>query len=166
MTRLYSVFLLCCLAQFLLNGCGIATRNNIELANNMLKEQQNEHGEAIRVALPVRVNYSISRKAQIDKDLLIEFEFITEKAVPIVSFAVKTSDGLDLIRHNIRDRYDGLKAREVIKTNVLVVPRSEAKFYVNLYVITEIGEEKLARLIKIPIAVGDYSLSDNPTPRQ
>jgi len=157
-------------AAWVLNGCGLFAfydddTNVVELAKNILKEQQNEHGEQIRVTMPLRVNYTISRKAEIDKDLLIEFEFVTEKALPIVRFAVKTTDGLDLVKHNIESRYDALKAREVIKSRVIVTPLHENKFYLDLFVITEIGEEKLARLIRIPIAVGDYSLSDHPKGR-
>ena len=140
--------------------------NVIELANNMLSEQQNEHGEQKRVALPVRVNYSISRKAQIDKKLRIEFEIITEKALPILRFAVKTSDGLELDDHDIDPLYQSLTARQVIKAEATVVPLEENKFYLDLYVISEIGEEKLARLIKIPIAVGDYSLNNDPPARE
>ena len=139
--------------------------NVVELATNILKQQQNEHGEPIKVAMPVRINYSISRKAQIDKDLLIEFEIITEKALPILRFAVKTSEGLELDEHTIEPLYQSLKAREVIKAEATVVPLLENKFYLDLYVVTEIGEEKLAKLIKIPIAVGDYSLNNEPPAR-
>jgi len=139
--------------------------NVIELANNLLKEQQNEHGEQLRVAMPVRVNYSISRKAQIDKDLVIEFEIITEKAVPILRIGLRTSDGLELDDHNFDPLYQALNARQVIKTEATVIPLSENKFYLDLFVISEIGEEKFARLIKIPIAVGDYSLNNDPPAR-
>ncbi len=154
------------LPLFMLSGCswfglGGDETNVVELANNLLKEQQDEHGVQVRVAMPVRVNYSISRKAQIDKDLLIEFEIITEKALPILRFALTTSEGLELDDHDFDPLYESLAARQVIKTEVTVIPLLENKFYLNLYVISEIGEEKLARLIKIPIAVGDYSLNND-----
>ena len=164
---IYKNFLLALvLPVFMLSGCswlglGEDETNVRELANNLLKEQQDEHGVQVRVPMPVRVNYSVSRKAQIDKKLLIEFEIITEKALPILRFALKASDGLELDDHDFDPLYESLSARQVIKTEATVIPLSENKFYLNLYVISEIGEEKLARLIKIPIAVGDYSLKND-----
>ncbi len=156
---------------FMLSGCSWFGLNDdetnvIELANNMLKEQQNEHGEQIRVDMPVRINYSITRKAQIDKRMQIEFEIITEKALPILRFALKTTEGLELDGHNISPLYESLTARQVIKTEASVIPLVEDKFYLELYVISEIGEEKLAQLIRVPVAVGDYSLNNDPPARE
>ena len=170
MTIYRNTLLAVVVALFMVPGCSWFGSNEeessvIELANNLLKEQQDEHGVQVRVAMPVRVNYSISRKAQIDKELLIEFEIITEKALPILRFALKTSEGLELDDHDFDPLYESLAARQVIKTEATVIPLLENKFYLNLYVISEIGEEKLARLIKIPIAVGDYSLNNDPPAR-
>jgi len=159
------------LPMFILSGCswfGINEdeTNVIELANNLLSQQQDEHGEQKKVAMPVRINYSITRKAQIDKDLIIEFEIITEKALPILRIALKTTDGLELDGHNLEPLYQSLTARQVIKAEATVIPLLENKFYLDLYVITEIGEERLANVIKIPIAVGDYSLNNDPPARE
>ena len=156
-----------------LSGCGVFSWfeseddvNTLNLAKELLKSQLDEHGEPKNVKLPVRVHYTTTHKPMIDKELLVEFEFITEEALPVLRFAATTSDGLELVDNDIEPVYKTLVARQVIKTDMTVIPTTENKFYINLFVITEIGEDKRAKHIKIPIAVGDYSLSDNPPPRQ
>jgi len=153
-----------------LAGCGIFSFdddnvNALEFAKELLKGQLNEQGVQKKIDLPIRVNYSITRKPMIDEELLVEFEIITEQAIPIVRFAVVTDEGLDLVSNNFEAYYKGLKTRQIIKHRIKVIPTSENKFYISLYVITEIGDDKRARLIKIPVAIGDYSLSDDPAPR-
>jgi hypothetical protein len=161
------------LIMFNLSGCGMLSIfssedevNTLNLAKSLLKEQVDEHGEPREVKMPVRVHYTTTRKPMIDHEMLIEFEFITEEALPVLRFAVTTSDGLELVDNDIDPLYSKLSARQVIKSEIEVKPTSENKFYVNLFIVTEIGEDKRARHMKIPIAIGDYSLSDNPTPRQ
>jgi hypothetical protein len=147
-----------------LSACGIFSFsddddvNALNLAKELLKGQLDEHGEPKKVELPVRINYAISHKPMIDRNMVVEFEIITEQALPILRFAVTTSDGLELVDNEIEPLYRALKAREVIKSEVEVKPTAENEYYINVYVVTEIGEDKRAKLMKIPIAIGDYSL--------
>ena len=155
-----------------ISGCSIFSfssdddTNVLNLAKSLLKDQTDEHGEPKKVKLPVRVHYTFTRKPMIDEELLVEFEFITEEALPVLRFAVTTTDGLELTDNDIEPLYSKLSARQVIKSNIEVKPTSESKFYVNLFVVTEVGEDKRAKHIKIPIPIGDYFLSDDPPPRQ
>lgn len=155
-----------------LTGCGIFSFspeddvNVLNTAKSLLKDQTDEHGEPKKIKLPVRVHYTFTRKPMIDEELLVEFEFITEEALPILRFAVTTTDGLELTDNDIEPFYTKLSARQVIKENIEVKPTSESKFYINLFVVTEIGEDKRAKHIKIPVPIGDYFLSDDPPPRQ
>lgn len=157
----------------LLSGCGILSwfdededSDVVVLAKSLLKDQTDEHGEAKNIKLPIRVHYTTTHKPMIDNSMVVEFEFITEEALPILRLAVTTSDGLELVGSNIGSLYKSLTARQVIKREIAVLPTSENKFYINLFIVTEVGEDKRAKHVKIPIAVGDYSLSDNPPPRQ
>jgi len=151
----------------MLSWFGSDSDESVELlAKSLLKDQTDEHGEAKKIELPVRVHYTTTRKPMIDKKQVVEFEFITEEALPILRVAVTTSDGLELTDNNIEPLYETLVARQVIKSDIEVKPTSENKFYINLYVVTEVGEDKRAKHIKIPIAIGDYSLNDDPPPRQ
>ena len=159
------------LALVMLGGCSLFSFSDDDVnvlvtAKELLKGQLDEQGEQKKIKIPLRVNYSITHKAMIDRDMTIEFEFLTEQALPILRFAVTTDDGLELVSNNIDELYRGLKTREVLKRRVIVRPTRENKFYLSLYIVTEIGDDKRAKLIRIPIAVGDYSLSDNPTPQQ
>ena len=155
-----------------LAGCGIFSFSSDDdvdvliVARSLLKDQTDEHGDPKKVTLPVRVNYTFTRKPMIDEELLVEFEFITKEALPILRFAVTTTDGLELVSNNIDEKYQALKTRQVIKSKIKVIPTSEKRLYVNLFVVTEVGEDKKARQIKIPVPIGDYFLSDNPPPRQ
>ena len=98
----------------------------------------------------------------VDQDLVVEFEFISKQALPVLRLAVTTTEGLELISSNIRERYEDIPVRQVIKRKVIVVPSTEDKFYLDLYVVTEIEEDKRAKHIRIPIAVGSYSLNNDP----
>ena len=69
-------------------------------------------------------------------------------------------------RDGKRERYLDLQARQSFTKTVIVEPTAENEFYLNMYVVSEIGDEKLARLIKIPIAIGDYALKKVQGPEQ
>ena len=161
------------LSTFLVSSCGILSwfesdddTNTVNLAKELLKSQLDEHGEPRNIKLPVRVHYTTTRKPMIDEELTVEFELITEEALPIMRTDVTTSDGLELVASNMRRTYKALTARQVIKRELVVLPTSENKFYINLFIVTEVGEDKRAKHVKIPIAIGDYSLMDDPPPRQ
>lgn len=153
------------LALFGLTACGLFSEEDLDVvavAKQLLQEQRDSRGEPVKVDLPVRVNYTVSRKAMVDQELEVLFEFITERPIPVLRMGVTTSEGLELAGSNLRERYQDLKIREVITRRVLVVPTTENQFYLNLYLITEVGEDKRARLLAIPIAVGEYSLNSRP----
>lgn len=143
-----------------LGACGILSEedeNVLDIARQLLQEQKNEYGEAMKVDLPIRVNYSIYQKPIVGHDLSIELEFIAERKIPILRIGLGTTDGLELITY-VKERYLDVAARQIIKKEVIVVPTEENLFYLNLFVVTEIGEDRRAKHIKIPIALGEYSL--------
>lgn len=151
-----------------LGGCGLFVEADTDVitdAKQLLEEQKDTNGDPIKVKLPVRLNYSISEKQMIDQNLVIDFELLTEQPIPVLRIDLEVSDGLQLVRHNFRERFVNLGIRQVINRKVVVRPLLENKFYLNVYLITEIGEDKKARLLRIPIGVGDYSLTDNPQAR-
>lgn len=160
----HNLIALCLLAM---TGCGIFSYGGddidaLQFAKELLKGQLDDQGIAKKIDLPIRVHYSITEKPMIDQELLVEFEMMTEQAIPVVRFAIETDEGLELTSNNFDEYYKGLKTRAIIKHRIKVTPKSENKFYVKLYVVTEVGEDKRAKVIKIPIAIGDYSLEDKP----
>ena len=153
-----------------LSGCSLFSfgsddTNVLEHAKDLLKGQLDEQGVPRKVDLPIRTHYTIAKKPMIDEELQVDFEFMTEQAIPVVRFALTTDEGLELVSSDFEEYYKGLKVRQIIKHSISVLPKNENKFYINLYVVTEIGDDKKAKEIKIPIAIGDYSLKDNPEPR-
>jgi hypothetical protein len=149
-------------------GCSLFSEEDVSVitdARQLLEEQKDANGDPIDVKLPVRLNYAISKKAMIDRDLEIEFEILTEQPLPVLRVGLLPSDGLELVDTDFREKFVDLKIREVINRQATVKPTSENKFYLDVYLITEIGEDKKAKLFRIPIGVGDYSLTDNPEPR-
>jgi hypothetical protein len=151
----------------LLGGCGLLQHEEdqdvLKIAQNLLAAQKDQYGDPLPVHLPIRVNYTVSRKPQINRELEIDFQFIAEKAIPVLRLGMTTSDGLELDSSDVRERYLDLKPRQSFSKRVFVTPTAENEFYLNLFVVTESGDEKLAQLIKIPIAIGDYALK-KPTP--
>jgi hypothetical protein len=148
-------------ATILLSGCGILFTSDdetvMEVANNLLEAQKDQYGDKMKVDMPIRVNYSIHRKPVINKELEVEFEFLPERDIPVLRAATSSSDGLEIVDGEMSDQYQDIKARQYFKRYVTVVPKEEELYYLNLYIVTEIGEDKRAQHIKIPIALGEHS---------
>lgn len=155
LTVLY-VFLL------LLSGCSLLhsehDKDVVIVARQLLVAQRDKYGDPIPVKLPLEVNYTISHKPEIRRDMHIKFQFIALSAIPVLRIGFTTSDGLDMVSSDVRERYLGLKARQSFNKDIVVEPTSENEFYLNLFVVTENGGKKLAKLIKVPIAIGDFAL--------
>jgi hypothetical protein len=153
-----------------LGGCGLLQHEEdedvLKVAQSLLAAQKDQYGDPLPVKLPIRINYTVTRKAQIDRDMRIDFEFIAEKAIPVLRIGLTVSDGLKLKSSDEQERYLDLKPRQTFSKTVVVEPTEENEFYLNMFVVTEIGDEKLAKLIKVPIAIGDYSLKKTKGPEQ
>jgi len=153
--------------SLLLSACGLLSHEEdvdvIKTAEGLLAAQKDQYGDPLPLHLPVRINYTVSRKPQIKREMQIDFEFIAEKAVPVLRIGFTTSDGLELTSSDVRERYLNLKPRQTFTKSVIVEPSEENEFYLNLYVISEDGDNKLAELIKVPIAIGDYALKNTKT---
>lgn len=162
--------ILYCFLFFLLGGCGLLQHEEdvdaIKAAQGLLAAQIDQYGDPLRVHLPIRINYTVTRKPQINRELQIDFEFIAEKAIPVLRIGLNTSDGLELVSSDVLERYHNIKPRQSFSKSVIVEPRDENEFYLNMYVVTENGEEKLARLIRIPIAIGDSALKNTNARKQ
>lgn len=152
------------LLSLLLSACGLLSHEEdadvIKTAEGLLAAQKDQYGDPLPVHLPVRINYTVSHKPQINREMQIDFEFIAEKAIPVLRVGVTTSDGLELVSSDVQQRYLKIKPRQSFTKSVIVEPSEENEFYLNLYVISEDGDNKLAELIKVPIAIGEYSLKN------
>lgn len=158
------------ISLFLLSSCAWLRHEEdvdvIKVAQNLLAAQKDQYGDPKPVELPIRINYTITRKPQVDRDMQFDFEFIAEKEIPVLRIGLTTSDGLDLVSSDVRERYLDLQPRQSFIKTVIVEPTKEDEFYLNMYVVTEIGDEKLAKLIKIPIAIGEFALKKAKGPEQ
>lgn len=166
MPKLFALIFL--LSNLILGGCSLFSEedsNVITDAKQILEEQKDANGEPRPVKLPVRLNYMVTKKPMIDQQLEIEFELLTEEPVPVLRVGLDASEGLELVDTDFGEKFTNLKIREVLHRQATVKPLSENKFYLDVYLITELGEDKKAKLMRIPIGVGDYSLTDNPEPR-
>lgn len=147
-----------------LSACGLFSHEEdadvIKTAEGLLAAQKDQYGDPLPIHLPVRINYTVSHKPQIGRELRIDFEFIAEKAIPVLRFGFTTSDGLTLVSSDVRERYMNIKPRQSFTKHIVVEPSEENEFYLNLYVITQEGDKELADLIKVPIAIGDYALKN------
>lgn len=154
--------LLISLALLVLGGCSLLRHEGdvdvVQVAKQLLIAQKDRYGDPLPVQLPVQVNYTVTRKPQINREMHIDFQFIALKAIPVLRIGLTTSDGLKLNSSDVHERYLKLKPRQSFSKDVVVEPTAENEFYLNLFVVTENGGERLAKLIKIPIAIGGYAL--------
>lgn len=162
--------LLICSLIIVLAGCSWFRHGEdedvVKLAQQQLEAQKDQYGDPRPTHLPIRINYTLTRKPKVDYEMKIDFEFIPEKAIPLLRVGITTSDGLKLVSSDVRERYHDLKPRASFTESVIVEPTAENEFYLNMYVVTQIGEERLAKLYKIPIALGEYSLKKVKGPEQ
>ena len=151
-----------CVFPLLLSGCSLLRHEHdtdvVVVAKQLLVAQRDQYGDPIPVKLPVEVNYTVTRKPEIRRDMHINFQFIALRAIPVLRIGFTTSDGLDMISSDARERYLDLKPRQSFNRDIVVEPTSENEFYLNLFVVTENGDRKLAKLIKVPIAIGTFTL--------
>lgn len=165
----YRGFLICVLV-FALGGCSWfrhgADEDVVKIAQQQLELQKDQYGDPKPVNLPIRINYTINHKPQVGHEMRIDFEFISEKAITQLRVGLTTSDGLKLNSSDVPEHYHDLKPRETFTKSVIVEPTAENEYYLNMYVVTQIGEDKLAKLIKIPIALGEASLAKKRGPEQ
>jgi hypothetical protein len=161
---------LICFSIFLLGGCGLLQHEEdvdvIKVAQGLLAAQKDQYGDPLPEHLPIRINYTVTRKPQINREMQIDFEFIAEKAIPILRIGLTTSDGLKLVSSDVLERYHNIQPRQSFTKSVIVEPTEENEFYLNMYVVTESGDAKLAKLIKIPIAIGDFALKNTKAPER
>lgn len=146
-----------CLSM-LLGACSLFIAEEDEsvlsVAGQLLEAQKDEYGEPRKIDLPVRVHYTLDRKPLVDHELEIEFEFIAERPIELLRIGLTTDEGLELVSNEIREQYRNMPARRVLKKSVVIVPSREDRFHINMYVVTETGEDRRARLIRVPIALG------------
>lgn len=145
-----------------LSGCSLLRykydADVVVVAKQLLIAQRDQYGDPVPVKLPVEVSYTVTRKPEIHRDMHIDFQFTALKAIPVLRIGFTTSDGLDMVSSNVRMRYLDLKPRQTFTRDIEVEPTSENEFYLNLYVVTENGNQKLAKLIKVPVAIGTFAL--------
>ena len=91
-------------------------------------------------------------------ELEIEFEFIAESNIPVVRIGFETSDGLVLETGPKNLFKENIKAEEVFSLTIVVVPELEEEFDVHLYLYSEDTEDKRAKLLSVPIPVGQYKI--------
>jgi len=127
------------------------------VAHQLLEEQKDDLGQPKEIEMPVRVNYSIHRKPLIAHALEVEFEFLPEQKIPVLRLGVSASDGLEIEAGGTGEKYIDVEARRAIKKQVIVVPTEENEFYLNLFVVTELGTDRRARQVKVPVALGKFS---------
>lgn len=168
MRKLSLVFIV--LSSWTLAACGIFNfageddeSDIVEVSKKLLEKQVDKNDEPIKIDFPLRINYSLKTKALLNEDLEIEFEFIAESDIPKVRIAFETTDGLVLVSNDKRIFKDNIKANEVFTYRIIVVPEIEEQFYVHVYAYTIYSgsgdtEEKRAKLLRIPIPVGQYKI--------
>ncbi len=111
---------------------------------------------------PVRLNYSIKSKMLAGHELEIEIEYLALKDINVLKLGYTTSDGLVLQTKGSPLMYQEIKQHQLINHRIVVVPEEENKYYVNIILVVENGEDKSDKKLQIPIALGKYSLKQGP----
>jgi hypothetical protein len=137
----------------------------VTIYKQLQEAKENEPATAAAPAtteFPVRVNYAIKTKMLADHDLEIEIEYLALKALPVLKVGYTTSEGLDLITKTSKLRYQDIQQHQLIQHRIVVVPDEENEYYVNIIMVTEDGDVKTGKQVRIPIALGKFSLQQRP----
>ncbi len=111
---------------------------------------------------PVRLNYSIKSKMLAGHELEIDIEYLALKDINVLKLGYTTSDGLVLQTRGSPLMYQEIKQHQLINHRIVVVPEEENKYYVNIILVVENGEDKFDKKLQIPIALGKYSRKQGP----
>jgi hypothetical protein len=112
--------------------------------------------------LPVRVNYAFKSKPMADHDLEVEVEYMALKDLASLQLDYRTSEGLALVRRASPLQYQTVKRYDIVTQRLVVVPKEEGHYTLNIYVATKAGDDQRGRQIIIPIALGKFSLEPAP----
>ena len=113
--------------------------------------------EAKNENVPVRVHYEFKHKPLPHQEMTIVLEI--KPAIDLVScaYAVKLSEGLEIIEPAGFINLSGVKAGETYIEEIILTPVSEGLHEVKLFIATETtAKQSLVKRITIPISVGRF----------
>lgn len=116
--------------------------------------------------LPVRVNYAFKSKPMADHDLEMEVEYMALKELAGLQLQYRTSEGLELVKRPSPLQYQTIKRYDIVTHRLVVVPKEEGHYTLNIFVVTKEAEDQRGREIIVPIALGKFSLEPAPAVTQ
>lgn len=105
---------------------------------------------------PVRVSWQLAQTPQVGVPLAIDVQVTPTAAVDSVSVVTRTNNtGLLLKTLDTETRFTKPVRGQPLSRKLEVVPQGEGRFYVSVFITTRRGSDSMARVLMIPVQVGN-----------
>lgn len=105
---------------------------------------------------PVRVTWELAEKPQVGVPLAIDVHVTPTAAVDSVSVVTRTDNtGLLFKTLDMEARFAKPARGQPLSRKLEVVPQGEGRFYVSVFITTQRGAQRMARVVMIPVQVGN-----------
>lgn len=143
----------------LAQGCSWFVSKSEQLDGNLLEVMQTSmaNPEAQNENVPVRVHYEFKHKPLPHQKMTIVLEIKPTTDLVSCAYAVKLSEGLEIIEPAGFINLGGVKAGETYIEEIILTPVSEGLHEVKLFIAAEATvKQSLVKSITIPISVGRF----------
>jgi len=143
----------------LVQGCSWFVSKSEQLDGNLLEVMQTSiaNPETQKQNAPIKVHYEFKHKPLPHQKMTIVLEIKPTTDLVACAYAVKLSEGLDIIEPAGFINLGGVKAGETYIEEITLTPVSEGLHEVKLFIAAEAtAKQSLVKSITIPISVGRF----------
>jgi len=156
----------------LITGISCSAKNikplsEIEIAQQLIVEQEKQPDKIIH---PVKILYTQPEKAVIGRQLDIDIELVSSQPLTGLTLTYERSNGLDLTRNwyllkqdSVVTRIKNIEADKIYRQSISIIPQKEGLLQINLYIIAELQQKKIARQQTLNFSIG-HPLGKAQTP--
>lgn len=147
----------------LMSGISCSAKNikplsEIEIAQQLIMEQEKQPDKIIH---PVKMLYTQPEKAVIGRQLDIDIELISSQPLTEMTLTYGRNNGLDLTRKwyllkqdSVVTRIKNIEADKIYRQRLSIIPQQEGLLQINLYIIAELEQKKIARQQTLNFSIG------------
>lgn len=147
----------CILAVLTLNACSSLEQTEQEAIKSI--QQLLEKQKAGNVEQPLKIRYTVKRKAMKGEKYPILLEYISELDADTLQVLFQPSEDLEIVSGNTRKVFKKMVAGEKRTQRIVVRPLEEGVFRLDLYALMKGGETEVAEHQIILVAAGQPVLS-------
>lgn len=141
----------------LLMGAGAATADKADATESTVWHSPG------KPQAPVQVTWELTQTPRVGVPLAIDVQVTPTAAMDSVSVVSRTNNtGLLLKTADTEARFAKPARGQPLQKQLEVVPQGEGRFYVSVFITTQRGTQRMARVLMIPVQVGTVRQKPQP----